>query len=190
MRSGPGTFSPGGRSRRPWSGRRSLPVRWPRPARSPSRPLLDRLDGEGQRSGGHAHGDPVALLVTHQRAPDRRVDGDASGRRIALHRADEVVRLALAFVVDDLDRRSGARHAGVRVADDLGAADHLLQLVDPAVQETDLFLRLFVLGVVLDVARLEGLLQSLARLAAPAQRDLEVALELLEPFRCQQYRFG
>ena len=71
-----------------------------------------------------------------------------------------------------------------------GAADHLLQLVDAAVEEPDLFLRLLVLGVVLDVARLERLLQALAGLGAPLQRDLEVALELLQPLRSQQNRFG
>src|SRR5690242_1613914 len=76
------------------------------------------------------------------------------------------------------------------VPDDLRAADHLLQLVDPAVEHAHLFLRLLVLWVVLDVARLERFLQPLARLGAPLQRDLQVALELLQALRGQQYRFG
>src|SRR5206468_842965 len=42
----------------------------------------------------------------------------------------------------------------------------------------------------LDVAGLERLLQALARLGAALQRDLQVALELFQPLRSQQYRFG
>src|SRR5438270_15743 len=83
-----------------------------------------------------------------------------------------------------------ACHARVSVADDLRAPDHLLQLVDPAVQHADLFLGLLVLGVVLDVPRLERFLEPLARLGAPAQGDFEISLELLEALGRQQYRFG
>jgi len=78
----------------------------------------------------------------------------------------------------------------VRVPDDLGAADHLLQLVDPAVQEADFLLRLLVFGVVLDVAWLECFLQPLARLRAAAKGHLEIPFELLEALRRQQNRFG
>ena len=78
----------------------------------------------------------------------------------------------------------------MRVLDDLGAADHLLQLVDAAVQKPDFFLRLLVLGVVFDVSRLEGFLQALAGLGAARESDLEIALELLEALGGQQNRFG
>ena len=78
----------------------------------------------------------------------------------------------------------------MRVPDDLCSPDHLLQLVDPAVEKSDLFLRLLVLGVVLDVARLEGFLEALARLGATARRNLEISLELLETLGRQQNRFG
>src|SRR5258708_7320764 len=141
--------------------------------------LLDSLDGESQRTGGHADRDLVALFLSDQRAADRRLDRDAAGRRIALHGAHEVEGLNVAFGVDDLDGRAGLSDARVRVLDDLRATDHLLQLVDPAVEQSDLFLRLFVLGVVFDVARLKRLLQALTRLSAPHQRDLQGALDLL-----------
>src|SRR2546425_907451 len=72
----------------------------------------------------------------------------------------------------------------------MGPSDHLLELVDPAVQETDLFLGLLVLGVVLDITRLERLLQALAGLGTPLQRDFKIALELLEPLGREQYRFS
>jgi len=78
----------------------------------------------------------------------------------------------------------------VRIPDDLGAADHLLELIDAGVQKSDFLFRLLVLRVVLDVARLERFLQALTGLGTPLQRDIEVALELLEPLRCQQDRFG
>ena len=78
----------------------------------------------------------------------------------------------------------------MRLPDDLGTSDHFLQLVDPAVEEPDLFLRLLVFGVVLDVARLKSLLQALARFGTPLERDLEIALELFQPLRSQQNRFG
>jgi len=101
-----------------------------------------------------------------------------------------VVGLARALVVDDLDRRAGPGDAGVRVPDDLGATDHLLELIDPAVEKSDLLFRLFVLRVVLDVARLKRLLQALTGFGAAAQGDLEISLELLESLRGQQNRFG
>jgi hypothetical protein len=78
----------------------------------------------------------------------------------------------------------------VGVPDDLGPPDHLLQLVDAAVEKTDLLLGLLVLGVVLDVAWLERFLEALACLGAPLQRDFEVALELFQPLWRQQDRFG
>ena len=74
--------------------------------------------------------------------------------------------------------------------DDRRAADHLLKLVDAAVEEAHLLLRLLVLRVVLDVAWLERLLQALTRFGATAQRDFEVALELFQPFGRKQYGFG
>ena len=101
-----------------------------------------------------------------------------------------MVGLALAFVIDHLDGGPGGGDARVRVPDDLGAADHLLQLVDPAIEQADLFFRLLVFRVVLDVPRLEGLLEPLPCVGAPSQRDLEIALELLQPLGSQQYRFG
>src|SRR5207248_2678141 len=91
---------------------------------------------------------------------------------------------------EDADRRAGAGNAGVRVPDDLGATDHLLELIDPAVEKSDLLFRLFVLRVVLDVARLKRLLQALTGFGAAAQGDLEISLELLESLRGQQNRFG
>src|SRR5690348_2921596 len=91
--------------------------------------LFDRLDRQRESAGWHGNRDPVALLAADERAPDGRVDRDASCRRVALDRADQMVSLALALVVDDLDRGAGTDHARVRVPDDLRAADHLLQLV-------------------------------------------------------------
>ena len=73
--------------------------------------------------------------------------------------------------------------------DDLCPADHLLQLVDAAVQETDLFLGLLVFGVVLDIARLECFLEAFAGFGAALQRDFEIALELFQPLGREQYRF-
>src|SRR5260370_39800854 len=86
----------------------------------------------------------------------------------------------MAIGVDDIDGGARSGDARVRLLDDLGAADHLLQLVDAAVEESDLFLRLLILWVVLDDAGLERLLQALARLAAARQRDFEDARDLLE----------
>src|SRR3989442_14704614 len=94
----------------------------------------------------------------------------------------------MAIRVDDLDRRAGPGLARMRFLDDLGPSDHLLELVDPAVQETDLFLGVLVLVVVLDITRLERLLQALAGLGTPLERDFEIALELLEPLGREQYR--
>src|SRR5712692_6423937 len=151
--------------------------------------LLDRLAAQRQRAGRNADRDAVALLLADERATHRRVDGDSSRRRIALDRADQVIGLRMAVRVDDINRGARSGDARVRLFDDLGAADHLLQLVDAAVEESDLFLRLLILGVVLDVAGLERLLQALARLGAARQRDFEVALELLEPLGREQNRF-
>src|SRR6266851_8420478 len=151
--------------------------------------LLDRLDAQRQRSGWNADRDAVALLLADERATDRRVDRDPAGRRIALDGTDEVVGLRMAVGVDDVDRGARSGDARVRLLDDLGASDHLLQLVDTAVEEADLFLRLLILGVVLDVAGLERLLQALARLGPARQRNLKVALELLEPLGREQNRF-
>src|SRR5258708_7753840 len=109
---------------------------------------------------------------------------------VALHGAYQLVGLRLSLVVDDLDRRARTHHARVRVLDDLRPADHLLELVDPAVEETDLLLRLLVLRVVLDVSRLKRLLEALARLDTAPQSDLQVAFELLEPLGSQQDRFS
>src|SRR5260370_584352 len=131
----------------------------------------------------------VALLLAYERASDGRVDGDAAGGGIALDRADQVIGLCLALGVHDVDGRTRSRDARVRLLDDLRASDHLLELIDAAVEEADLLLRLLVLGVVLDVARLERLLQALARLGAPQQRDFEIALELFKPLGREQYRF-
>ena len=50
--------------------------------------------------------------------------------------------------------------------DDLGPADHLFQLVDPAVDQADLFFCLLIFRVVLDVTRLEGLLEPVGRFHA------------------------
>src|ERR1700681_245685 len=95
--------------------------------------LLDRLDRECQRAGGNADRDLVALLASHERPAHRRLDRDASGRRGALDRADQVKGLDVALVVHHLDRRAGLSDARVGVLDDLRAPDHLLQLVDAAV---------------------------------------------------------
>src|SRR5581483_3614103 len=152
--------------------------------------LVDRLDREGEAALRHADRHLVALLLADQRAPDRRVHRDAAGGRVTFDPADEVIRLGLALGVDDVDRRARTRDARVRLLDDLGAADHLLQLVDPVVEETDLLLRLLVLRVVLDVTRLKGLLQALARLDTALLRNVEIALELFEPLGSQQNRFG
>src|SRR5438105_6010008 len=92
--------------------------------------LLDRLDGQCQRSRRHADCHLVALLLADQGAAYRRVHRDAARGRVALDGADQVVRLALTLVVDDLDGRARLGDARVCVLDDLGPADHLLQLVD------------------------------------------------------------
>src|SRR5436189_3528925 len=152
--------------------------------------LSDGLDRQRQAPRGHADRNPVTFLLSHQRPPDRRVHRDSSRRRVALDRAHQVIRLGGAVVVGDIDGRSRPGDARMRFLDDLGAADHLLELVDAAVEETYLFLRLLILGVVLDISRLEGLLQALAGIEPTLQRDLEVALELLQPLRSQQNRFG
>src|SRR5260370_11343856 len=107
--------------------------------------LLDRLDRERQGARRDADRHPVALLVADERAPDRGIDRDASGRRVALHRADQVIGLAPAFVVDDLDRRAWADDARVRFLADLGPPDHLLQLVDAPVAKPEFLFRLLVL---------------------------------------------
>src|SRR3989442_15100590 len=104
--------------------------------------LLDRLDGERERSRRDADCDPVALLLAHERAAHGRVDGDAACRRIAFDRTYQGVGLGVAIRVDDVDRRAGPGNARMRLLDDLGPSDHLLELVDPAVQETDRFLGL------------------------------------------------
>src|SRR5713226_7004194 len=152
--------------------------------------LLDRLDRKRERAGGNADRDAVALLLAHQRATDGRVDGDSAGGRIALDRAHQVVGLCLAVGVDDVDGRTRSGDARVRLLDDLRPPDHLLELIDAAVEEADLLLRLLVFRVVFDVARLERLLQARARLGTPLQRDLEIALELLQPGGREQYRYG
>src|SRR5258708_3093356 len=152
--------------------------------------LLDRFDGERQCAGGNAHGDLVALLPADQRAPDGGVDRDAPRGWVALHGAYQLVGLRLTLVVDDLDRRARTHHARVRFLDDLRPADHLLELVDPAGEETALLLRLLVLRVVLDVSRLKRLHEALARFDTAPQSDLQVAFELLEPLGSQQDRFS
>src|SRR4029077_16356539 len=151
--------------------------------------LLDRLDRKGERARGNADRDPVALLLAHECPTHRRVDGDAARGRIALDRAYEGVGLCLAVGLDGVARRTGPGHARVRLLDDLRASDHLLELIDAAVEEADLLLRLLVFRVVFDVAGLECLLQALAGLGTPLQRDLEIALELLQPLGREQYRF-
>src|SRR4029077_10664012 len=80
--------------------------------------LLNRFDGERERARGHADRDLVAFLPAHQGAADRGLDRDAAGRRVALHRPDEVVRLAGAFRVHHIDGRARAGDAGVRFLDD------------------------------------------------------------------------
>src|SRR5512135_2176732 len=77
--------------------------------------LLDRLDRERQRAGRHAHGDLVALLAADERPADGRVDRDATGRRVALDGADQVIGLRGAVDVNDLDGRAGAGHARMGV---------------------------------------------------------------------------
>src|SRR5258708_11680802 len=151
--------------------------------------LLDRLDAQRQRAGRDADRDAVALLLADERATDRRVHRDPAGRGIALDRADEVVSLCMTVGIDDIDGGARSGDTRVRLLDDLRAAYHLLQLVDPAVEQSNLFLRLLILRVVLDVAGLERLLQALARLGAPRQSDFEVALELLKPLGRKQNRF-
>src|SRR5260370_42433739 len=83
--------------------------------------LLDRLDGESQRAGWPAHGDLVALLVADERPAHRWVDRDPPGGGIALHRSGEGVGLALALVVDAVDRRTGTGDARVRAPEHLRA---------------------------------------------------------------------
>src|SRR5260370_37709865 len=91
--------------------------------------LLDRLDGQSQRTGGHADRDLVALFLSDPRPADRRLDRDASGRRIALHGAVEVEGLHIAFGFVDLDCRAGLREARVRLPDVLSASQHYLPTV-------------------------------------------------------------
>src|SRR5919198_1962901 len=101
-------------------------------------PSADRLDREAERAGRDGDRDLVALALADKSAADRRLDGDPSRRRVAFDGADEVVRLDQPVVVLDLDRGARLGDAAVALMDDLGAPDHLLQLVNPAVEETDL----------------------------------------------------
>ena len=73
--------------------------------------------------------------------------------------------------------------------DDLGPADHLFQLVDPAVDQADLFFCLLIFRVVLDVTRLEGLLEPLGSLDAAGTLNFELSFQPLESFGCEKYRF-
>src|SRR6202521_5037724 len=152
--------------------------------------LFDRFDGESECPGRHAHGDLVALFLAHQRAADRGLDRDSARRRITFHGADKVIRLGGAIGVDHVDGRTRPGDSGVRLLDDLSSPDHLLQLVDSAVEETDLLFGLLVLGVVLDVSGLERLLEAFARLGAPLQGDLQIVLELLEALGSEQKGFS
>src|ERR1700693_3635162 len=151
--------------------------------------LLHRFDGQRERARRHADGNLVALLLAHEGPSDRGFNRDAAGGWVAFDRPDQVVRLGRSFRVHHVDGRARAGDARVRLLDDLRPADHLLQLVDAAVEEADLLLRLLVLGVVFDVTRLERLLEALARFCTALQRDLEIALELLQPLGRQQNRF-
>src|SRR5260370_26782209 len=92
--------------------------------------LLDRLDRKGERARRNADRDPVTLLLAHERATDGRVDGNTARGRVALDRSDQVIGLGLAVGVDDVDRRTRAGHARVRLLDDRRPPDHLLELVD------------------------------------------------------------
>src|ERR1700680_3659380 len=76
--------------------------------------LLHRFDREREAPRGNADRDLVAFLLSDQRATHGRVDGDAACRRIALHRPDQVVRLRVPVVIDDLDGRARPGHARAR----------------------------------------------------------------------------
>ena len=71
--------------------------------------------------------------------------------------------------------RAGLGNVRVVLLDELGAANHLFQLIDPAIDQANLFLRLLVLRVVLDITRLEGLLQPIGRLDEAGALNLELA---------------
>src|SRR5919197_1246490 len=151
-------------------------------------PSADRLDREAERAGRDGDRHLVALALADKGAADRGLDRDPAGGRVALHGADEVVCLEQPVGVFDLDRGPRLGDAAVALVDELSAPDHLLQLVNPAVEEADLLLGLLVFGVVFDVARLEGIAHALGRLFAALADNLQLVLEALQAFGREQYR--
>src|SRR5262249_33657005 len=125
-----------------------------RGGRRGSAPLhLDDLEGLG--AAGRDDLDRVALLLAHQRARERRRDGDALLLGVGLGLADDLPHLLLfGVLVDDSDGR--AERDGFtrqfRDVDHLGARELVLELGDAAFVVRLLFLGGVILGVLRQVA--------------------------------------
>src|SRR5207237_8278742 len=139
---------------------------------------------------GHAHRDRVALGLSDQGPPDRRLHGDAARPRVGLDRPYEVVGDALTVLVLHLDGGPGLGDAATVALDDLGAADHLLQLVDLVVEAPDLLFRLLVLWIVLDVSGLGRLLHAVGRLDPSFSSNDQFVLEPFQAFARQPDRLS
>src|SRR3954447_2062226 len=130
--------------------------------------LLDLGDFEFfLRSARDLDGDDVVALLADQRFADRRLVGELVLHRVCLGRADDLEFLRGAgFLVFDVDDRAEDDLVGADrlLVDHLGAAQFLLQLGDPSLEQ-----RLFVLGVV--VFGVLGDVAEFARLLDPG-RDL------------------
>src|SRR5215472_8011831 len=182
---------PPGRERAPQEATPDLGCMGPKdPAWFSAAPLTDGLDDQLDPARRHLDRDPVARAPAQERAADRGLDRYAPGRGVRLDRAHEVIGARLALVV--LDHEGGARlgDPGAPAHDDLGSPDHLLELVDAVVEPGHLLLRLLQLRVVLDVARLGGLLHPLEGVDPSCPYLLEILLELCEARSSQQDWFA
>src|SRR6478672_225930 len=150
--------------------------------------LLDLGDFEFfLRPARDLDGDDVVALFPEEGLADRRLVRELVLERVGLGRADDLEFLRVAgFLVFDVDDRAEADLIGAQrlLVDHLGAAEFLLQLGDPRLEQGLFVLGVVVFGVLGDVAEFARLLDPSSYLPAFGRREeLDFLFEFLQPLR-------
>src|SRR5712691_1597983 len=127
-------------------------------------------------------------MLAKERFADRRLERDATLARFSLGGADDRERLVAVLVVD-LHRRADFDDAfHVLALDDAGVPHQLLEQKDAAFDETLLVLGVVVLGVLVDIAELLRLANSLSNFGpALVAKHLELRLQAVQTLLREVY---